>query len=60
MKNLYEVLHTHEQRIVHLRREIEALRLVAKLLDEDEMPNTFPANAPEGGGGVVFPVSLER
>jgi len=60
MRNPYEVLHTHEQRIVHVRQEVEALRLVIELLDEGEEADTFPATPPEGGGVVAFPVGLER
>jgi hypothetical protein len=40
MKNPFEVLQTHEQRIAHVRQEIEALRLVIDLLDEEEPADT--------------------
>jgi hypothetical protein len=54
MKNPYEVLHTHEQRIVHVRQEIEALRLVIELLDEDEQADTLRAAASEIRGIVAI------
>jgi len=60
MRNPYEVLHTHEQRIVHVRQEVEALRLVIELLDEGEEASTFLATPAEGGGVVAFPVGLEH
>ena len=59
MKNPYEVLHSHEQRIVHVRQEIAALRLVIELLDEGEQADTFAAISPERGV-VAFPVGLEH
>jgi hypothetical protein len=60
MKNPYEVMHTHELKIAHVRQEVEALRLVIDLLDEDEPADTFPANAPEVRGVVAFPASRDH
>lgn len=60
MKNPYEVLHAHEQRIVHVRQEIEALRLVIELLDEGEQADTVSVSSSEIRGVVAFPVGLEH
>jgi hypothetical protein len=36
MKNPYEVLRSKEQEIEQLRNEVEALRITARLLSDDE------------------------
>jgi hypothetical protein len=36
MKNLLEVLRTKEQEILRLRKEIEALKITARILNEDQ------------------------
>jgi hypothetical protein len=36
MKNPYEVLRSKEQEIEQLRNEVEALRITARLLNDDE------------------------
>jgi hypothetical protein len=41
MKNPMEVLRAKEQEIIRIRKEVEALQIVARLLSED--------NAPSGG-----------
>ena len=46
MKNPYDVLRMKEQEILRVKREIEALRIAAKLLGEDP-----PSN---GDGTVEF------
>lgn len=38
MKNVYEVLRMKEQEIERVRKEMEALRVVAQLLGADEPP----------------------
>lgn len=53
MKNPHEVLHRHEQRVVHVRQEIEALRLVIELLDEGEEASTSPATLPKGAAALL-------
>ena len=36
MKNPYEVLRIKEQELVRLKKEVEALRIVAKMLSDEE------------------------
>lgn len=35
MKNIYEVLRSKEQELVRVRKEIDALRIAARLLSDD-------------------------
>jgi hypothetical protein len=44
MKNLLEVLRMKEEQILRIRREIEALKIAAKLINEKEQA---PAAVPE-------------
>jgi len=45
MKNIYDVLRQKETEIERLRKEIQALRVVAPLLEE-ELPNEIQVAAP--------------
>lgn len=50
MKNLREVLRMKEEEILRIKREIEALKITARLLNESEQatpPATPPAAPPE-------------
>jgi hypothetical protein len=38
MKNPYDVLRMKEQELVRVRKEMEALRIAARLLDAEEPP----------------------
>jgi hypothetical protein len=38
MKNIYEVLRTKEQEILRIRKEVDALRIAARLLADDSAP----------------------
>ena len=40
MKNIYEVLRSKEQDIIRIRKEIDALRIAARLLSDDSAPAT--------------------
>lgn len=40
MKNLLEVLRMKEEEILRIRREIEALKITARLLSESEQSST--------------------
>lgn len=40
MKDPMEVLHSKEQELIRVRKEVEALRVVARLIDD----NAAPAN----------------
>jgi len=40
MKNLYEVLRSKEQEILRINKEVEALRITARLLAEDSVTET--------------------
>ncbi len=47
MKNLYDVLRQKEAEIQQLQKDIEALRVAARLLaDESESENTRPISGP--------------
>jgi len=50
MKNPYEVMRTKEQEMLRLRKEMEALRIAARLLEAED-----PAKTHDGGQ-----VSLSR
>jgi hypothetical protein len=52
MKNPYDVLRMKEQEILRVKREIEALRITARLLGEDP-----PSN---GDGKVGFRPEVNR
>ena len=38
MKNIFDVLRSKEQEILRIRKEVEALRVAARLLTEDSIP----------------------
>jgi hypothetical protein len=38
MKDPMELLHSKEQDLVRVRKEIDALRIVARMLDDDDAP----------------------
>ena len=38
MKNIFDVLRSKEQEILRVRKEVEALRVAARLLTEDSAP----------------------
>ena len=38
MKNIYEVLRSKEQDMIRIRKEIDALRIAARLLNDDSTP----------------------
>jgi hypothetical protein len=38
MKNVYDVLRSKEQEILRVRKEVDALRIAARLLAEDSTP----------------------
>jgi hypothetical protein len=40
MKNIYEVLRSKEQDMLRIRKEIDALRIAARLLSDDSVPAT--------------------
>ncbi len=39
MKDPFEVLRAKEQELIRIRREVEALRIVAKMLADDDSPS---------------------
>ncbi|GEM_PF-4993712 len=39
MKNISDVIHDKEEQIVRVRAEVEALRIAAPLLDDENRPN---------------------
>jgi len=43
MKDPYEVLRAKEQDVAVVKQQVEALRLVARLLDDDESPKQADA-----------------
>lgn len=45
MKNPYDVLRTKEQELMRVRKEMEALRVAARLLDAEDT-NTARADGP--------------
>jgi hypothetical protein len=53
MKNPYDVLLVKEQQLMRVRKEIEALRLVARLLDTED------AGAANGEGQPKLPRVIE-
>ena len=53
MKNLYDVLRSKEQEILKVNKEVEALRIAARLLAEDpaaESKHSRILEMPEGSG----------
>ena len=38
MRNIYEVLRSKEQDMIRIRKEIDALRIAARLLNDDSTP----------------------
>jgi len=46
MKNIFDVLRQKEAELQQIQREIEALRVAARLLAEDGDPRTEPAMRP--------------
>jgi hypothetical protein len=40
MKNILDVLHNKEQEILKVKKELDALRIAARLLTEDDVPVT--------------------
>ncbi len=46
MKNIYEVLRQKETEIERLKRELQALRIVAPLREEESMPEMHVAPPP--------------
>lgn len=68
MRDVYEVLREKENGLEQLRREVEALRLMVRLVNESE---DSPANienlggdvetyGAEGGGAITLSVRLRR
>ena len=56
MKNIYEVMRQKEQEIARLEKEIEALRVAAPLLvDEQDLDNTKSYNNSVAAGGESGP-----
>lgn len=53
MKNPYDVLRTKEQEMVRVRKETEALRLAARLLDAEE------SNAAKADGQLKLQRTVE-
>lgn len=49
MKNIYEVIRQKEQEITEIQRQIEALRIAARLLADDDGEDTYPARAAANG-----------
>jgi len=47
MKNPYDVLRTKEQELVRVRKEMEALRIAARLLGAEDPAATEGDNAPK-------------
>ena len=47
MKNPYDVLRTKEQELVRVRKEMEALRIAAKLLGAEDPAAADSENAPK-------------
>jgi len=45
MKNIFEVLRSKEQDILRIRKEIDALRIAARLLTEDSAPAALNGKA---------------
>ncbi len=52
MKNPYEVMRMKEQEMVRIRKEMEALRIAARLLDAED-PKKNAANEPSSLSRVV-------
>jgi hypothetical protein len=47
MKNPYDVLRTKEQELVRVRKEMEALRIAARLLGAEDPAGADGENAPK-------------
>jgi len=52
MKNIYEILHQKEQQSEQLQREIEALRLTIKILDDENIALPTKNDSRTNGNGT--------
>jgi hypothetical protein len=55
MKNPYEVMRTKEQEMVRIRKEMEALRIAARLLEADDPAKTNDTGRPALSRVVEMP-----
>ena len=46
MKDLYEVLQSKEQEVAMVKQQVEALRIAARLLDDEAPKQTDPKSQP--------------
>ncbi len=53
MKNPYEVMRMKEQEMVRIRKEMEALRIAARLLDAEDPAKKHGINEPSSMSRVV-------
>lgn len=60
MKNIHEVLKLKEQQLQQIQREIEALRVAAKLLAEESDLAPAPAVRPVTSANVPMPQMIMR
>lgn len=65
MRNIYQVLYAKEQQLQQVRKEVEVLRIVLPLLEDDEAPANVIAAKPAvipfasvRGSSQRFPAAL--